>query len=73
LEKIKINFLLILLNQIVMDSNEIYMKMAELWAEMSLEHSKPSKAAHGRARSAATKIKKLIGEYKKASVAEDKA
>ena len=37
-----------------MDSNEIYMKMAELWAEMSLEHSKPSKAAHGRARSAAT-------------------
>ena len=56
-----------------MDSNEIYMKMAELWAEMSLEPSKPSKAAHGRARSAATKIKKLIGEYKKASVAEDKA
>ena len=35
-----------------MDSNEIYLKMAELWAEMSLEHSKPSKAAHGRARSA---------------------
>jgi hypothetical protein len=56
-----------------MDSNEIYLQMAELWAEMSLEHSKPSKAAHGRARSAATKIKKLIGEYKKASVAEDKA
>ena len=56
-----------------MNSNEIYMKMAELWAEMSLEHSKTSKAAHGRARSAATKIKKLIGEYKKASVAEDKA
>jgi hypothetical protein len=47
-------------------------ELAELWAEMSLEHSKPSKAAHGRARSAATKIKKLIGEYKKASVAEDK-
>ena len=42
-----------------MNSNEIYLQMAELWAEMSLEHSKPSKAAHGRARSAATKIKKL--------------
>ena len=56
-----------------MDSNEIYMKMAELWTEMSLEHSKTSKAAHGRARSAATKIKKLIAEYKKASVSEDKA
>ena len=56
-----------------MNSNEIYIQMAELWAEMSLELSKPSKAAHGRARSAATKIKKLIGEYKKASVAEDRA
>ena len=50
-----------------MNSNEIYLQMAELWTEMSLEHS------HGRARSAATKIKKLIGEYKKTSVAEDRA
>ena len=56
-----------------MDTNEIYMQMAELWTEFSTEHSKTSKAAHGRARSAATKIKKLIGEYKKASVAEDRA
>ena len=56
-----------------MNSNEIYMKMAELWAEMSLEHSNPRNAAQGRASSAATKIKKLIGEYKKTSVAEDKA
>ena len=56
-----------------MDTNKIYMKMAEVWTELSLEHSKTSKATHGRARSAATKIKKLIGEYKKASVAEDKA
>ncbi len=56
-----------------MTSNEIYLKMAELWTEFSTEHSKTSKAAHGRARSAATKIKKLIGEYKRASIAEDKA
>ena len=56
-----------------MDTNEIYMQMAELWTEFSTEHSKTSKAAHGRARSAATKIKKLIGEYKKTSVAEDRA
>ncbi len=56
-----------------MNSNEIYMKMAELWTEFSLEHSKTSKAAHGRARSALTKIKKLIAEYKRTSVAEDKA
>lgn len=56
-----------------MDTNEIYMKMAELWTEFSTEHSKAkSKAAHGRARSAATKLKKLIAEYKRTSVAESK-
>ena len=48
-------------------------QMAELWNEFSTEHSKTSKAAHGRARSASTKIKKLIAEYKRTSVAEDKA
>lgn len=56
-----------------MNTNEIYMQMAELWTEFSTEHSKTSKAAHGRARSALTKVKKLIAEYKRASVAEDKA
>ena len=40
-----------------MDTNEIYMEMAELWTEFSTEHSKTTKAAHGRARSAATKMK----------------
>jgi len=55
-----------------MDTNEIYMQMAELWTEFSTENSKTSKAAHGRARSAATKIKKLIGEYKRTSIAQDK-
>jgi|TARA_R110000796_G_scaffold242069_1_gene363998 hypothetical protein len=56
-----------------MDTNEIYMQMAELWTEFSTEHSKAkSKAAHGRARSAATKLKKLIAEYKRTSVAESK-
>ena len=56
-----------------MNTNEIYMQMAELWTEFSIEHLKTSKAAHGRARSALTKVKKLIAEYKRASVAEDKA
>ena len=55
-----------------MDTNEIYMQMAELWTEFSTEHSKTTKAAHGRARSAATKMKKLIAEYKRTSVIEDK-
>jgi len=56
-----------------MNTNEIYEQMVELFTEFSLEHSKTSKAAHGRARSALTKIKKLIGDYKRSSVAEDKA
>ncbi len=55
-----------------MDSNEIYLKLAELWTEFSLEHSKTSKAAHGRARKALSNIKKLITEYRKASISEDK-
>ena len=36
-------------------------------------HSKSSKAARGRARSAANTIKKLAAEFKKTSTAEDKA
>ena len=56
-----------------MNTNEIYMQMAELWTEFSIEHSKTSKAAHGRARKALTEVKKLISVYKKSSVAEDKA
>ena len=55
-----------------MDTNEIYMQMAELWTEFSTEHSKTTKAAHGRARSASTKIKKLLSEYKRTSIAQDK-
>tara|TARA_Y100000593_G_C4199606_1_gene281179 strand:+ start:206 stop:379 length:174 start_codon:yes stop_codon:yes gene_type:complete len=56
-----------------MESNEVYLKLVELWTEFSIEHSKTSKAAHGRARKALTEIKKLISVYKKSSVAEDKA
>jgi hypothetical protein len=56
-----------------MESNEVYLKLVELWTEFSIEHSKTSKAAHGRARKALTEIKKLISVYKKSSIAEDKA
>jgi len=55
-----------------MESNEIYKQLAELWTEFSTEHSKSSKAAHGRARKALGEMKKLVTEYRKASVAEDK-
>jgi len=56
-----------------METNETYTKLSELWNEFSIEHSKSSKAAHGRARRALTEVKKLISVYKKSSVAEDKA
>ncbi len=39
-----------------MTSQELYTKMAELFETLTIEHNKPAKAAHGRARKAA-------GEY----------
>jgi len=56
-----------------MNSSELLSKISELFETLTLEHSKTSKAAHGRARKAAGEIKKLITEYRKASTAEDKA
>ena len=56
-----------------MTSQELYTKMAELFETLTIEHNKPTKAAHGRARKAAGELKKLITEYRKASTLEDKA
>ena len=56
-----------------MTSQELYTKMAELFETLTIEHNKPVKAAHGRARKAAGELKKLITEYRKASTLEDKA
>jgi hypothetical protein len=56
-----------------MTSQELYTKMAELFETLTIEHSKPAKAAHGRARKIAGELKKLAGEYRKASTLEDKA
>ncbi len=55
-----------------MTSEEIFTAMAALWAQFSEEHDKSSKAAHGRARKHLGEIKKLVSEYRKASIAEDK-
>ena len=56
-----------------MTSQELYTKMAKLFETLTIEHNKPAKAAHGRARKAAGELKKLITEYRKASTLEDKA
>jgi hypothetical protein len=56
-----------------MTSQELYTKMVTVLETLTIEHSKPAKAAHGRARKMAGELKKLAGEYRKASTLEDKA
>jgi hypothetical protein len=55
-----------------MSSQELHDKMVVVLETLTIEHSKPAKAAHGRARKAAGELKKLATEYRKASTAEDK-
>jgi hypothetical protein len=56
-----------------MNTTEILNAIKEQLSTLEVEHSKTSKAARGRARSAANNIKKLAAEFKKTSSAEDKA
>jgi hypothetical protein len=56
-----------------MNTTEILNAIKETVADLETNHSKSSKAARGRARSAANTIKKLAAEFKKTSTAEDKA
>ena len=55
-----------------MDTQVLKEQLDALYETFSTEHGGKSKAAHGRARKALGGIKKLISEYRKASVAEDK-
>ena len=59
-----------------MTSQELFTKMDEYWVEFSDNHSKftekGNKAAATRARKAVGELKKLVTEYRKASVTESK-
>jgi|TARA_Y100000385_G_C12913095_1_gene559182 hypothetical protein len=59
-----------------MASEELYGKMEGFWTEFSENHSKflekGNKAAATRARKAVGELKKLVTEYRKASVTESK-
>ena len=55
-----------------MNTQELAEKIELLFEEFKAEHAKSSKAAHGRARKALGEIKKLVTEYRKASIDEDK-
>ena len=57
-------------------SKELYNQLSDLWDEFETNHKvnqeKGNKAAGGRARKAIGEIKKLVTEYRKASVEESK-
>ena len=59
-----------------MTSNELFTKMETFWNEFNENHSKftekGNKAAATRARKAVGEIKKLVTDYRKASVTESK-
>ena len=57
-------------------SKELFNQLSDLWDEFESNHiviaEKGNKAAGGRARKAIGEIKKLVTEYRKASVEESK-
>jgi len=55
-----------------MNTTEIFEKIEALYETFKAEHAGKSKASHGRARKALGELKKLVTEYRQASVAEDK-
>lgn len=59
-----------------MNSVELYNEIKKLWEDFDSNHNifeeKGNKAAAGRARKAVGEIKKLVTEYRKASVTECK-
>ena len=58
------------------NTNELYETMNNLWEDFQTNHrtftEKGNKAAGGRARKAVGEVKKLVTDYRKASVNESK-
>lgn len=55
-----------------MNTQELLAEILKTVETLSSEHAKNSKAAHGRARKAASELKKLSADYKRVSTAENK-
>jgi len=53
-------------------TQELFEQIKELFIEFETEHNGSSKAAKSRARKAIGEIKKLVTDYRKASVEENK-
>ena len=58
--------------QFMANSQEIFEQIQELYTQFEAEHNGASKAAKSRARKAIGEIKKLVTDYRKASVEENK-
>jgi F0F1-type ATP synthase membrane subunit b/b' len=56
-----------------MNTTELLEKIESLLVELKAENAKTAKAAHGRARKIAGEVKTLANDYRKTSIAEDKA
>jgi len=53
-------------------SQELYEQISDLFLQFEAEHNSTTKAGKGRARKAIGEIKKLVTDYRKVSVAENK-
>ena len=54
------------------NSNELFEQIKDLFVEFETEHTGTTKASKGRARKAIGEVKKLITEYRRLSVLEQK-
>ena len=55
-----------------MNTQELFEQIETLYTDFKDGHEGTTKAAHGRARKALGELKKLVTDYRKASVTEDK-
>jgi hypothetical protein len=55
------------------NSEELFAEMQELFDQFEHEHGGTTKSAKGRARKVIGELKKLVTDYRKASVNENKA
>jgi hypothetical protein len=56
----------------IMNKEELFDEMKAYWETFEAEHNETTKAAAGRARKAIGELKKLVTDYRKASVDEGK-
>ena len=54
------------------NSQELFEEIKDLFVQFEEEHNSPTKAAKSRARKSIGEIKKLITDYRKSSVSENK-